>query len=196
MRSSLLGKKAAVLLVAVLVMVCCAGMVAASEHGAAEPKGWVATDTFRVINFSVLAIALFLVLRKPVAGALNNRIARIKDELLRLEAQKEEAKKALESYNERLAMLDREAEKIITDYKKQGEAAKARILESARAAAVKLEEQAKRNIENEFESAKQKLRLEIFEKAIDRAETLVKEKITTDDQNRLVDEYLNKAVLQ
>ena len=38
--------------------------------------------------------------------------------------------------------------------------------------------------------------LEIFEKAIARAEVLVKGKITSDDQNRLVYEYLDKAVLQ
>lgn len=189
-------KKAAVIVVVSLMVFCCAGFAVAAEHGAeAAPKGWEATDTFRVMNFAVLAIALFLLLRKPVAGALNNRIAGIREELARLEAQKEEARKALEAYNERLKMLDKEAEKIIEDYKKQGEAAKARIMESAKASAAKLEEQARRNIENEFESARQKLRLDIFEQAVARAEALVTEKITPDDQHRLVEEYLDKAVL-
>lgn len=191
-----LKKQAAAILTVVLVMAFCTGLAIGSEHGPAKTKGWVATDTYRVLNFAALALGLFFLLRKPVSGALNNRIAHIKDELQRLEAQREEAKKALESYNERLVMLDKEAEKIIANYKKQGEAAKARILESAKTAAAKLEEQAKRNIENEFESAKQKLRLDIFEKAMTRAEVLVKGKITSDDQNRLVDEYLDKAVLQ
>ena len=138
-------KKAIVSLVMAFFMVACVGFAVASsdapgevqskrwDHKLSGEKDW--TDTFRVLNFAVLAIALFLLLRKPVSGALSNRIAHIKDELQHLEAQKEEAKKALESYNERLVMLDKEAEKIIAEYNKQGEAAKARILESARAAA-------------------------------------------------------------
>jgi len=39
------------------------------------------TDTFRVMNFTVLAVALFFVLRKPLSQALNGRIKGIKDEL-------------------------------------------------------------------------------------------------------------------
>ena len=35
----------------------------AGEHGA-EAKGWAATDTYRVINFAVLFIALFFILKK------------------------------------------------------------------------------------------------------------------------------------
>ena len=67
-------------------------------------------------------------------------------------------------------------------------------MEDARASAQKIEDQAQRNIENEFEAAKHKLQHDIFEKAISRAEELVKEKITTEDQNKLVDEYLDKVV--
>ncbi|OQX64210.1 MAG: hypothetical protein B5M56_00525 [Desulfococcus sp. 4484_241] len=197
MMLSSIRKKAAVLLLVLFMFVACAGVaLASSEHAShAEAKGWAKTDTFRVVNFAVLACALFFLLRKPVANGLNSRIATIRQELETLEARKEEARKELEAYKERLAALDKEAEEIIADYRRQGEAAKARIIESAKAAAAKIEEQAKRNIENEFESAKQKLRVEIFEKALARAEDLVREKITLDDQGRLVDEYLEKVVL-
>jgi F-type H+-transporting ATPase subunit b len=164
------------------------------EHGDAEHKGWVATDTYRVMNFTVLAVGLFLLLRKPVAQALNGRIQDIKDQLSDLEAQKQEAEKQLAEYNERLARLDQEAKEIMEQYIQQGNEAKARILEAAEASAVKLEEQAKRNIEHEFERAKQTLRTEIIEKALVEAEAIVKAKITDDDQNRLVDEYLEKVV--
>ena len=44
-------------------------------------KGWVATDTYRVMNFSVLFIALFFLLKKPVSNALNARINGIKEQL-------------------------------------------------------------------------------------------------------------------
>jgi F-type H+-transporting ATPase subunit b len=163
------------------------------EHGA-PPKGWVATDTYRVMNFSVLALALFFLLRKPVKQALNGRIQDIKDQLSDLEMQKQKAEKQLADYNERLARLDHEAKEIMETYIQQGHEAKARILKAAEASAEKLEEQAKRNIEHEFQKAKQELHAEILEKALGQAEVIVKAKITDDDQNRLVDEYLEKVV--
>jgi len=172
--------------------------MAASEggHGGehAAPKGWMATDTYRVMNFAVLAIGLFLLLRKPVAQALNGRIQDIKDQLSDLETQKQAAEKQLADYNERLARLDQEAKEIMEQYIQQGHEAKARILEAAEASAEKLEEQAKRNIEHEFAQAKEKLHAEIIAKALAEAEKIVTSKITDDDQNRLVDEYLEKVV--
>ena len=80
------------------------------------------------------------------------------------------------------------------EYIKQGNEAKARIIEAAKDSAVKLEEQAKRNIEHEFQKARQELQAEIIEKALVKAEEIINSKITEDDQNRLVDEYLDKVV--
>jgi len=162
-------------------------------HGGAV-KGWVSTDTYRVMNFAVLAVALFFLLRKPVAKALNARIEGIKEQLSELEAKKQKALEELADYNAKLANLEGESERIIAQYEKQGIEAKARILKEAEAAAVKLEEQAKRNIEHEFKQARQSLQKEILEKALVKAEDLLKAKITDQDQERLVDEYLEKVV--
>ena len=193
-RPSHLKRCTYIVLIMAMVLSFNIGVVMAAGGGGGEPKGWVATDTYRVMNFTVLAVGLFLVLRKPVAQALNGRIQDIKDQLSDLEAQKQEAEKQLAEYNERLARLDQEAKEIMEQYIQQGHEAKARILEAAEASAVKLEEQAKRNIEHEFEQAKQTLHTEILEKALVEAEAIVKAKITDDDQDRLVDEYLEKVV--
>jgi len=162
------------------------------EHG--KSKGWVSTDTYKVMNFSVLAIALFFILRKPVSQALNARVKGIKDQIDELEAKKKDAEKKLAEYNERLSLLGKEAEKVVAEYIKQGNEAKARILKEAEAEAVKLEEQAKRNIEHEFKQAKSKLQEEISEKALMKAEEIIRSTITTEDHDRLVDEYLEKVV--
>ena len=77
---------------------------------------------------------------------------------------------------------------------KQGEEAKIRILAEAEAQAAKLEAMAKRNIEQEFKSAKTKLQQEISEKAMIKAEELIKASISSDDQDKLVDDYLKKVV--
>ncbi len=188
-------KKGSIVLIAMAVLLFCfIGVVVASSGGEGGTKGWVATDWYRVMNFSVLAIALFWLLRKPASKALNARIQGIKDQLSELEAKKNSAEKELAGYKERLALLEKESEKLIEEYIRQGEEAKARILEEAKQAAEKLEEQARRNIENEFKQAKIQLQEDILEKALVQAEALITEKITTEDQDKLVDEYLEKVV--
>jgi F-type H+-transporting ATPase subunit b len=180
----------------VLLLFSAGAVVAASgegDHGA-EPKGWVKTDTYRVMNFTVLFVALFLVLRKPVSQALSGRIQGIKDQLEDLEVRKKAAEKSLSEYNEKIALLDKEAEQLMAEYIRQGEEAKARILKEAESTAEKLKEQARKNIEHEFEQAKKTLQAEIVEKALAKAEQVIKDKITTDDQDKLVDEYLEKVV--
>lgn len=174
------------------------GAVAFAEtgggHGEAGAKGWVATDTYRVMNFAVLAIGLFLVLKKPVSQALGGRIQGIREELADLEAKKKEAESKLAQYDAKMAELDKEAEALLAEYVKQGEDAKARILKEAEAAAEKLKEQASKNIEYEFLAAKAQLKAEIIEKALAKAESIIKERINSDDQEKLVDEYLAKVV--
>ena len=198
MKKNLLDRKQVLVWVQFFLMffLFLAGTAIASspEHGGGDAKHWLNTDWYRVMNFTVLIGALFFLLRKPVSQALNGRIEGIKTELKELEEKKQEAEKKLAQYNEQIATLEQEADKIIEEYKRQGEAARERILDATKKAAAKLEEQAKKTIENEFKNAKQKLQEDILEKALTKAEELVKDKITSEDQDRLVDEYLDKVV--
>jgi len=170
------------------------GDAGADAHGEVKAKGWLPTDTYRVLNFAVLAGALVFLLRKPLSQALDSRIKGIRAQLEDLESKKAEAERVLSEYNIKITRLSQESEGIVAEYIRQGNEAKARILKEAEASAYKLEEQARRNIENEFEMAKQSLQYEIFEKAMTRAEEIIKKSITADDQIRLVDEYLDKVV--
>jgi F-type H+-transporting ATPase subunit b len=163
-------------------------------HGGAGAKGWMATDTYRVMNFAVLAIGLFLVLKKPVSQALGGRIQGIKEQLAELEEKKKAAQAKLAEYDAKMADLEKEAEAMLAEYVKQGEDAKARILKEAESAAERLKEQATKNIEHEFLQAKAELKTVIVEKALAKAEAIIKEKINSEDQEKLVDEYLAKVV--
>ncbi len=187
---------ALVIVMMTMLFLCFTGIAfcsSESENGG-ESHGWAKTDWFRVMNFTVLIALLIYVGRKPLSEQLNGRIKGIKDELNGLEAKKKEAEQKLAGYSERIASLEKEAETIIAGYVEKGEAARKRILEESEKAAVKLEEQARRNIEHEFKTAKSKLQKDIMEKALAKAEGLIKEKITSNDQDRLVDEYLDKVV--
>ncbi len=180
----------------VAFLVSCSGVVFASSEGGshdATSKGWVATDTYRVMNFAVLAIAIFLIARKPASQMLNSRIQGIKDELSALEEKKKEAENTLAEYNEKLSALEKEGEAIVAQYIEQGKKSNEKILEEAAASAEKMKEQARRNIEHEYQDARKKLQQDIVEKALLKAEELVKNTISPEDQERLVDEYLEKV---
>ncbi len=178
-------------------LVCSLGgmALAASDggHGGVH-NAWLGIDTAKVLNFGILIIALFFIARKPVAEFFSSRAKGIEDEIKVLEQKKAEAEKKLAEYQARFKNLDQESKKILEEYMKQGEEAKIRILAEAEAQAAKLEAMAKRNIEQEFKSAKIKLQQEIAEKAMVKAEELIKASISSDDQDKLVDEYLKKVV--
>ena len=184
------------ILTGVVLVLLCLGVgtaLAASGEGGGG-KGWVATDTYRVMNFVVLLVALILILRKPISQALSARIKTIKEQLESLETQKAEAEKKLAQYNDKLSQLESEAEKIVQGYIQQGNEAKAKILKEAEATAEKLQVQAKRNIEHEFSKARQELQREVVEKSLIQAEEMLKKTITDQDQDKLVNEYLDKVV--
>ena len=183
-------------LIGVLVVLLCLsfGTAMASSGGDSGAKGWVKTDWFRVMNFVVLAGVLVFILRKPVSQALSSRIKDIQEQLESLEAQRAAAEKQLAQYNEKLSQIESEAAKIVDAYIKQGNVAKAKILKEAEQTAEKLRAQARRNIEHEFEQAKLNLQKEIFETSLAKAEEIIKSKISDEDQDKIVDAYLEKVV--
>lgn len=180
----------------VVALVAGATVVWASGGGNGEAvhhNAWKDVDTWKVLNFVLLALGCFFIAKKPVAQFFSSRTKGIEEELTDLEQKKAEAERRLAEYQARFRNLEQESEQIIEDYIKQGEDAKKRIIAEAEAQAEKLEDMAKRNIEQEFKAAKALLKQEIVDRAMEQAEALIKKSITTQDQNRLVDEYLKKV---
>jgi len=183
------------LLVATLLFAVCGFAWASSDggHGGVH-NAWLTIDTWKVLNFGILAVIGFFLARKPVAQFFSSRAKSIEDEINELEQKKADAQKKLAEYQTKFKNLDQESKQIVEDYIKQGEEAKKRIIAEAGEQAEKLEDMAKRNIQQEFKSAKAKLQQEIVEKALEKAEEIIKASISSDDQDKLVDEYLKKVV--
>jgi len=195
-----MGKARYVVSLLVVVSVLFAfGSVWASSEGGEHEGGLIKNKPldllYRTINFGVLAFILIFLLRKPVPKVLASRRQGIKDQLDDLERQKQEAERQLAEYKEKFARLDEEVEKIVAEYIRDGEAVKANIIEEAKAAAEKLQEQAKKNVAHEFQKAKQQLKAEMAEQAVAMAEELIKKYINDEDQKRIIDEYLTKVVV-
>jgi len=179
----------------VTVLVAGAGSVAwASAAGGEVHNSWLQIDTWKVLNFGILAIAGFFIAKKPVAAFFSSRKREIAEELSSLEEKRAAAEKKLAEYQAKFKNLDQESKLIVEDYIKQGEEAKQRILAEAAAQADKLEDMAKRTIEQEFKAAKAALQQEIVALAMEQAEAVIKESISSEDQDNLVDQYLKKVV--
>ncbi len=175
----------------------CAGVAVASSGGEHGDSGFDKTADFiqRIVNFTILAGALFFLLRKPVKKAFADRTQGIQERLADLEKQKEEAEKKYAEYKGKLALLEQETAKIIASYIAEGEAAKAQIIDEAKKMAEKMQEQAKVAIQQEFEKAKTQIQGEIVNEAVIAAEKLIKKEINDEDQDRLVNEYVAKVVV-
>ncbi len=178
----------------VMVSVAMIGAASASSDGGAVHNSWLTIDTWKVLNFGILALGAFIVIKKTVPPLLKSRSQGIEEEINELETKKADAEKKLAEYQAKFKNLDQESKQIVEDYIKQGEEAKTRILAEAEEQAEKLEDMAKRNIEQEFKAAKATLQQEVVAKAMEKAEEVIKASISSDDQDKLVDDYLKKVV--
>ena len=174
------------------VILVTAGVVWASSEGGPSmwPDFWQ-----RVLNFAIMAGVLIYVFKKlNVKAFFAKRTESIASTLNELEAKKKEAEKTYEEYNQKLAQLDKETNRILQEYIEQGEREKAKIIANAEKAAAEIREQTDVAIEQEIKSAKEVLQQEIAELSVTAAEVLLKEKIGEEDQQKLVDDFMTKVV--
>lgn len=148
---------------------------------------------WRTTNFTALAIILVWVLKKPLTQGLQGRRQAIIDRFADLEAQKGEAERIYREYEARLGKIDAEVEAIISAAVKQGEAEKERIIAEAERAAGDLRRQADMAIQHELAEARLRLRGEVAEQAVAMAAELIKQNLQEADQNRMVEDYLDKV---
>ena len=147
----------------------------------------------RCINFGLLVVLLVVLLRKPIGNAMRARSEGIASELDELNQRREEAAKELAEMERRLADAAQEQEAILAEFRAQGERERERIIEGAKAMSERIKQQAQFTIEQETNQAKSSLRREIADLSASVAEDLLKQKMTADDQARLVSEYLTKV---
>ena len=165
------------------------------DHGG----GGISTEkkwdlVYRAMNFLAVVIILFFVLRKPIGQFFGNRREEIAETLADLERKKGEAEEDYGKLESRLAELEAERETILAEYISDGEKEKEKIIANAEEMSSRIQAQAEKAIEREIKNAKDALKQEIAELAASLAEGLVKENITDQDQERLVEEYLDKVV--
>lgn len=179
-------RKLIVLISIMIVMIASSAIAAESEHAEGSLKSWI----YQIINFAVLVFILVKFLGKPMKNYFAQRKELIEKSISESQQAKELAQKALQEVEEKLKLKDKEVQDILDTAKKIGEQEKAQIIQDSEKLKEKILEQAKTNIEFEVKMAKDALRLEAVELAIQLSEQKLKEKITPEEQEKLLQESI------
>jgi F-type H+-transporting ATPase subunit b len=170
-----------------------ASFALASEGGGADRSGDLLDLLYRWINFALMVIILVVVLRKvPIKEYFSSRIQRIQKELEDLKMQKESAQRKAQELESKLKTFEGERKEILEQYRAEGLAEKERILAEARDRAKQILGQAEVSIQYEMQTAKQKLKEEVVALAAQRAEEIIAREMTDKDQDRLVNDFIEK----
>jgi F-type H+-transporting ATPase subunit b len=164
----------------------------ASEEGGAAHASIFKEYMWQIINFGILAFILFKYGRKPLKSFLKQRAELIEKTLKEAREAKEAAEKALLKVEERLKTKDKEIEEILSVSKRSGEEVRESLMQQSDRLRERILEQARVNIEYELKSAKEAIKAEAVEIAMELAEKKLKEKLTKEQQQKLLEESLTK----
>ena len=193
--NSIWTKKSSIItLCSLLFALCFSAVVFASGGGEGEHEvSLFKAYMWPVINFLLLvALMTFMMKKMDIKGYFKKRTELIEQTLKEAREAKELAQKALAEVEERLKLKDTEIEAIISSAKESGELEKTRLTEEGVKLSEKILQQAKVNIEYEVKRAKEEIKGEAVEIAIELAEKKLKEKLTKEEQLKLLEESLTK----
>jgi len=142
------------------------------------------------INFGIL-VALFLKFaRKPLIAALRGVHDRIKEEIEGIKKQHREVKGQMDSEEARLAEIQQHLEEIRSRIIEMGEQEKQKIIEQAKVTAEKMIEDARAYAGFQMTRARKQLSDEMVDMALSKVEERLKEEITPEDNEKLVNDFL------
>ncbi|MCS7149845.1 MAG: F0F1 ATP synthase subunit B [Caldimicrobium sp.] len=142
------------------------------------------------VNFLVLMLLLYRLLKRPIVNFFINRQEGLKREYEELLQKKREAEAKYLELQEKVKNLKSEAEQIYQNYVEQGMKERDRIIEEARKQAERLREQAQLYIAQEMEKAKEMLRVELADEAVKLAEEMLKKRVSPEDQRLLFKDFV------
>jgi F-type H+-transporting ATPase subunit b len=164
-----------------------AAAAAAPAH-AAEEGGLL----FPWINFVLLIAVLVYFARKPVGAFFADRRTAIRKDLDEASALKRRADERYAQWQRRLVDLERELAEIRTGAQERAEAERASLLADARAAADRIRSDAANAVEHELRRARTRLREEASSLAVELASGILRDKVTAQDRDRLIDEFIER----
>jgi len=147
---------------------------------------------FPAINFALLLATLFILLRTPIRTYFADRRTAIRKDLDEAAALKRSAEERYAQWQRRLVDLQGELEGIRVAARERAEAERASLLADARAAAERIRQDAANAVDQELRRARARLRAEASQLAVELAAGILREQVTSQDRDRLLDEFIER----
>jgi len=169
-------------------------LLAPASPAFAESEGGHGGGMFwQVANVLLLLAVLIYFARKPVLSYLAERRDTIAKNLEGSAQLLAESERRLAEWNQKAANLDQEAASIREATRRAAEAERDRILADARLTAERIRQAAGSVAERELRLARESLRREAADLAIELAAKLLREQVNEGDRTRLLDEFIGRV---
>jgi F-type H+-transporting ATPase subunit b len=176
-----------------LTMIVASTVAMAAEEGPAEKMTFLGDWLPRLVNFSIIAAILIYFTRKPIRDFFKNRSAEIAKAMRESKEARERAIAALEAMDRKIKDLETETNKLIAEAQTRSEVDRQAIIEEGKKVVADIQTQVKQGIDIEVQKAKTALAVEAALLSIDLAEGRIKEKISSQDHERIIKEYIAKV---
>jgi F-type H+-transporting ATPase subunit b len=161
------------------------------EHGAGT-----ATLVWHALNLLILVGALVYFARAPIAAYLNDRRTQIEDGIRSAGRELAEAEGRLAAIERRAASLEGELGEIRSAVRLQAESERDRLLAEARSTAERIRRDAVAAAEQEVRHARERLRAETVDIAVQLAADILRTQVGDADRRRLVDDFVQRVEQQ
>lgn len=179
--------------VALALLTFAAVAPAAEEGGHGNEITFVGDWLPRLFNFAVIAFVIVYFMRKPTRDFFKNRSAEIAKSIEESRQARERAAHALAEMERKMKDLEAETGRMVEEANARGEKDKAALIEEGKKVASDVQVQVKESINIELQKARTSLAAEAALLSIDLAEGTIKEKITKQDHERIVKDYISKV---
>jgi F-type H+-transporting ATPase subunit b len=144
------------------------------------------------VSFLILLLLMRIFAWDKILGVLDKRKEKIAADLRTIEKDKESAARIMAEYESRLKLIDIEARKLIQAAVQEGRKITEEVRHTAREEARNIVDNARKSIQIELSQAREGLKGEIVDIAISAAGHLIGEKLTTEQDKRIVEDFLQK----
>ncbi len=160
-----------------------------ASHGGSGPS---MSTLYSFINFTILVVALYKLLKQPLTDFFKARAEAIRQGVEEGSLVYAAALKQQEELKARLSRLEADSKMMMDSFKAEGEAERKRMLEQASALAQKIKDDAKRLADGEVKKGKEELREAAIALARELAERRLTQELKDDDQERLARGYVER----
>ncbi len=148
---------------------------------------------FKLVNMIAFIALLGWLIGRPAKGALTDRTASIQGAAEEARTRREKADRVAADIQARLAQLEEELKSIRERAESEGERQKRELIAAAEAEAARILQNARSEVDNRLKHARHELTDYAGQLASQRAEQILRDRITAEDQAKIFKESLNEV---